>query len=421
MQLSARKRMHWERFFYVLRVYVCLFLCLFIYPFTTASAHHPDNAPPLFQNRFFSLSRDNQLICATSENQFKSQAELQEVIEYYEQDTGELRYHSVAVLTDHIHLQHLQDLQDFREDCAESPSVDFCVLEMYWDSEEAALRALALFYDTKTIIKHSDDYRIPHFEDDHLRVFEKGIRKIPPFLRKTISRAKPIKNLEQVIQSLPIQVQAMAKNAFPEDYETSIWTDQTRPLMLVPGTGFGGKTVAQVYNGQNLIIFTIKAFDKAKDGKMYRDINLKYLVDFRLQILIHEIAHTIDNFHFWNGHDDLYFFYWYRKMSTDNTTTKVVLDAKLALWPSKWFEAFEYLWDVNEGLYDGRSEEKLAELVAQYVLIPERLQLSSPAAYQWLRDDVFKGIEYQGYDSCGFPVTKQLNFWEDAIAKILGQ
>lgn len=401
--------------------YVCPFLFLFICPFVTVFAHHPDNAPTLFQNHFFTLSRDNQLICASSEHQYKSRAKLQEVIDYYEKDAADLRYHSVAVLTDHTHPQHLQDLQDFRENCANSSSVDLCVLEKYWDSEEAAFRSLALFYDTKTIIKHSDDYTIPRFEDDHLRVFEKGIRKIPPFLRKTISQAKPVKDLEKVIQKLPIYVQMIATEAFPEDYETSIWTDQTHPLMIVPGTGFRTETVAQVYSGQNLIIFTIKAFDKARDGSIYRDINLKYLVDFRLPILIHEIAHTIDNFHFWNGYDDLYFFYWYRKISTDNVTTKLILDAKLALWPSKWFEAFEYLWEVNEGRYNGRIQEKLAELFAQYVLIPERLQESSPVTYLWLRDDVFKGIEYQGYDSCGFPVTKQLNLWEDAIAKVLGQ
>lgn len=386
-----------------------------------AFAHRPDNAPPLFQNRFFTLSQDNSLLCATSDKQYKPIAELRQVIAYYEKDAADLRFHSVAVLTDHTHPRHLEDLQEFREDCADHPSPDLCVLEKYWDSEEAALRVLALFYDTKTIIKHSDDYRIPHFEDDHLRVFEKGIRKIPPFLRQTISRAKPMERLEQAIEKVPAHVQDLIKEAFPEDYGTSVWTDHTRPLMIVPGTGFRGETVAQVFSGQNMIIFTIKAFDKAKDGKMYRDINLKYLVDFRLPILIHEIAHTIDNFHFWNGTDDLYFFYWYRKMSTDNATAKLILDAKLALWPSKWFEAFEYLWEVNEGRYNGRIQEKLAELVAQYVLVPERLRQSSPVAYRWLRDDVFHGLEYQGYDTCVNPVTKPLNLWEDAIAKVLGQ
>ncbi len=395
-------------------------LCMFVAP-TVGFAHHPDNAPPLFQNRFFTLSQDNSLICTTSDKQYKSIAELRQIVAFYEKDAADLRYHSVAVLTDHTHPSHLEDLKEFHEDCAGRASVDMCVLERYWDSEEAALRVLALFYDTKTIVKHSDDYRIPRFEDDHLRVFEKGIRKIPPFLRQSISKAKPIEQLEKVIEKIPAHVQGLIKEAFPEDYDTSVWTDHSRPLMIVPGTGFRGETVAQVFSGQNMIIFTIKAFDKAKDGKMYRDINLKYLVDFRLPILIHEIAHTIDNFHFWNGTDDLYFFYWYRKMSTDNATSKLILDSKLALWPSKWFEAFEYLWEVNEGRYNGRIQEKLAELVAQYVLIPERLKDSSPIAYGWLRDDVFHGLEYQGYDTCANPLTKPLNLWEDAIAKVLGQ
>jgi len=169
-----------------------------------------------------------------------------------------------------------------------------------------------------------------------------------------------------------------------------------------------------------LIIFTVKLFDKGKEGSIWRDINAEYLVDFRLPIVVHEIAHTIDNFHFWNGQDDLYFFNRYRKISTDEETTKIITEAKLALWPSKWFEAFEYLWEVHEGRYDGNTQEKLAELVAQYILIPERLQLSSSSAYSWLRDEVFRGIEYQGYDRCGIPILKPLNWWQNATARMLG-
>lgn len=380
-----------------------------------------DNAEPLFQNRFFSLSQDNRLICTTSDSGFKSRTELWEVLAYYEKNAPELRRHSVAVLTDHTDPEHLADLQTFKQSCASNHSPELCTLQHYWNSEEAALRVLALFYDTKTIIKHSNDYRIPRFEEDHLRVFEKGIRKIPPFLRQTISHAKPIEKLDETIKDAPIDVQELIIEAFPEDYNTSIWGDHTHPLTIVPGTGFRSQTVAQVYSGQNLIIFTIKGFDKGKDGRMYRDIDLKYLVDFRLPILIHEIAHTIDNFHFWNGEDELYFFYWYRKMSTDAETTQIIKDATLALWPSKWFEAFEYLWEVNAGRYDGRIQEKLAELVAQYILIPERLKQHSPNAYQWLRTEVFRNVEYQGYDSCDTALTEPLNFWEDAVAKVLGR
>ena len=400
-----------------------LFLFLLLCSFNSAFAQPHKKSPILFQHRFFTLSKDNQLICATSEQQFKPSRELQKIIAYYEKNAADLRHHSVAVLTDHSHSDHLEDLQDFREECAETPppSIDLCVLEKYWDSKESALRALALFYDTKTIIKHSDNYDVRRFKNDHLRAFEKGIRKIPPFLRNSISQAKPIKDLEQVIQKLPAYVQPFATEAFPEDYNTSIWVDQTHPLMIVPGNGYSHETVAQVFSGQNLIIFNVLRFDKGKDDKVYRDIDLKYLVDFRLQILIHEIAHTIDNFHFWNGRDDLYFFYWYRKISTDSTTTKLIADAKLALWPSKWFEAFEALWDVNEGRYNGRVQEKLAELVAQYVLIPERLKESSPVAYQWLRNSVFKGIEYKGYDTCSNPVARPLGFFEDVFGKVLSR
>ncbi len=396
-----------------------LFIAIWLCPLP---AHAADtNKEPLFQNRFFTLSTDNSLICTTHEHGYLSPAELEKVVQFYQHDNPELLKYSVQVLTDHSHPSHLADLAEFKQQCRSEPEPERCLLNQYWDSEEAALRVLALFYDTKLIIKHSDDYSTPRFNDDHIRVFEKGIRKIPPFLRTEISRAKPNEHLEQKLKDIPIQIRSLIREAFPEDYATSTWTDHTKPLMMVPGAGFRAETVAQVFSGQNLIIFTTKAFDKAKDGNLYRDINLKYLVDFRLPILVHEIAHTIDNFHFWNGEDELYFFYWYRKISTDSETSNKIRQAELALWPSKWFEAFEYLWEVNEGRYNGRIQEKLAELFAQYILIPERLKVSSPAAYQWLKQDVFKGIEYQGYDNCPQPVTEPLDFWQDAIARALGE
>lgn len=376
---------------------------------------------PLFQNKFFPLSTNASLLCSTSENNFLTTAELIKTINFYEKNNPiKLREQAISVLTDHSNADHLDDLQDYKDDCSELSPADLCLLENYWGNKEAALRALALFYDTKTIIKHGEDYKARRFKVDHLRVFEKAIRKIPPFMRKKISKAKPIRELGKVIKDMDSEVQVLIKDAYPEDFSTSIWSDDTHPLTFVPGVGFRSQVVAQVYNGQNLIIFTVKAFDKAKDGKLYRDIDLKYLVDFRIPIIVHEIAHTIDNFHFWDGRDELYYFYRYRKISNDNRTAKRILDAKLALWPSKWFEAFEYLWEVNEGRYDGQIQEKLAELVAQYILIPERLKLSAPEGYAWLRDEVFKKIEYTGYDSCSIPIVKPLTWWEHAIAKMLG-
>jgi len=403
--------------------YSCLLIGILVTLFSLHCFAEQKNSPePLFQNKFFSLSTNSSLLCTTEQIGFLSVNELIKVIGFYEHShSSSLRQHSVAVLTDHSNPDHLEDLQDYKEDCNDSRSIDLCILEKYWDDDkEAALRALALFYDTKTIIKHGEDYKARRFTADHLRVFEKAIRKIPPFMRKNISKAKPIKELDKVIENMDADIQTLIQDAFPEDFATSIWSDDTHPLTFVPGAGFRSQVVAQVYNGQNLIIFTVKAFDKAKDDKLYRDIDLKYLVDFRIPIIVHEIAHTIDNFHFWNGSDELYFFYRYRKMSNDNEIVKLINDAKLALWPSKWFEAFEYLWEVNEGRYDGQTQEKLAELVAQYILIPERLKQTSPDSYAWLRDDVFKKIEYQGYDSCPQPIVRPLTLWEDAIAKVLG-
>ncbi len=379
------------------------------------------SATPLFQNRFFTLSKDQSLLCQTQHGGFLSQAELAEVVSFYEKNNPTaLRKMAVRVLTDHSNPDHLEDLQDYQEDCQQADSAEMCVLEEYWESKEAALTALALFYDTKTIVKHGENYRARRFSLDHLRAFEKAIRKIPPFMRNKISKAKPIEELDKEIEDLDTDLQDLIQQAFPEDYATSIWSDERHPLTFVPGIGFQSQVVAQVYNGQNLIIFTVKGFDKGKAERLYRDIDLQYLVDFRMQIIVHEIAHTIDNFHFWNGDEVMYFFYRYRKMSNDNETLKIINNAELALWPSKWFEAFEYLWEVNDGRYDGQTQEKLAELVAQYILIPERLKTTAPEAYAWLRDDVFRNIEYQGYDSCPSPVVKPLEWWQDATAKLLG-
>ena len=379
---------------------------------------------PLFQNRFFSLTQNADLLCATSEQQFIPFKQLAEIIRFYEENHPNLRQQAVAVLTDHTTQEYLDDLADYREDCQENALADLCVLEKYWDDRDAAWRALALFYDTKTVIKRSEDhhYLIKQFDADHVRIFEKAIRKIPAFLRQTISKAKPVENLGKEIADKPSAIQELILDAFQEDYNTSIWQDHTHPLTLVPGVGFRSQTVAQVFSGQNLIVFTVKEFDKAKEGSTYRDIDVQYLVDFRLPIVVHEIAHTIDNFHFWNGTDDLYFFYKYHKISNDEQIMKIIADAKLSLWPSKWFEAFEYLHEVNAGRYDGNIQEKLAELLAQYILIPERLQKSAPAAYQWLRNEVFRGIEYQGYDSCSTPIIQPLTWWQKhASGKLLGR
>ncbi len=377
-------------------------------------------AHDLFQNKFFTLSQNSELLCATSSENYLSNAELNTVVSYYEQSRPGLRRDAVQLLTNHISPKHNEFMQEAKHSCLQAESVDFCVLNKYWQNPEAALRVLALFYDTKTIIKHNDDYYFPRFTEDHIRSFEKSIRKIPDFMRTGITKAKPIRKLREFIKDLPPSKQELIIEAFPKDSETRVWLDDTHPLSLLPGTGFMGQVVAQVFNGRNSVIFTIKSFDKAKDGEIYRDIDLKYLVDFRLALIIHELAHVIDNFYFWDGKRDLYFFYSYRKISTDRQMRENISTAKLALWPSKWFEAFEFLWEVNEGRYNGRAVEKFAELFAQYILIPEQLKEISPAGYTWLRDHIFQGIEYTGYSHCDQEITRRLTWWEDAIAKPLG-
>ncbi len=375
----------------------------------------------LFENKFFSLSQDQSLICTTSQTGYFSDSELLQVIHYYEDHNPSYpRAFAVSVLTDHQHSDHIEDKFEYLQQCQTTNQPALCMLEEYWGSKESALRALALFYDTKTIIKHGEDYDARRFTDDHLKVFEKSIRKIPVFLRKKISKAKPMHKLAERIEPFDNDLQGLILEAFRGDFDTSIWTDNTHPLTMVPGVGFRSQVIAQVYNGQFFFVYTVKAFDKGKDGRYYRDINLRYLVDFRIPIIVHEIAHTIDNFHFWDGKNELYYFLHYRKLSTDPEIVRIIRGARLALWPSKWFEAFEHLMEVSDGRYDGQIQEKMAELIAQYILIPERLSVSASEAYHWLKENVFNGLEYKGYDGCPNPVVEPLEWYEHAIAKKLG-
>lgn len=172
------------------------FALIFIILFSPFCQAEPAKPEALFQNRFFTLSTDNSLICTTHEQGYFNRAQLEQIIHFYQQHNPELQKYSVEVLTDHTHPNHLADLADFRQQCQHLAEPERCVLNLYWDNEDAAARALALFYDTKLIIKHSDDYQSPHFNADHLRVFEKGIRKIPPFLRREINLEPTLKILD---------------------------------------------------------------------------------------------------------------------------------------------------------------------------------------------------------------------------------
>ncbi|PKM11416.1 MAG: hypothetical protein CVV13_09210 [Gammaproteobacteria bacterium HGW-Gammaproteobacteria-3] len=377
----------------------------------------------LFQNKFFTLSQGAELICTTSAEGQLPVVRLRQAIAYYESFNPGLRDAAVAFLTRHTNLDHLTEIRHIKRACAKQHKDALCLLEGYWDDTESALRVLALFYDTKTVIKHNNDYDYPRFEADHIHSFEKALRKIPPFMRRFITQAKPLGNLDDAFKkaTIPRATQQLILDAYPEDAETRIWLDGSQPLSIIPGTGFRDQVVAQVYSGSNNIIFTIKNFDKAKDGQSYRDIGLTYLVDFRIPLIVHELGHVIDNFHFWDGKEELYFFFWYRKLSTDIIFVDLIKDSELALWPSHWFSAFEYLWEVNNGRYNGKINEKLAELFAQYILIPGQLKTDSPNGYAWLRDDIFKGIEYQGYESCPNPVVRKLSWWESATARALGK
>jgi hypothetical protein len=400
-----------------------ILLTLLFLPGSVHSEVHDNTFPDLFQHQFFTLTQGPELLCTTSHAGYFKKAQLLEIIDYYEKQHPALRQTAIDFLTRHSHPEHLSRLRKIKSECEEDQADSLCVLENYWESREAALRALAIFYDTKTLIKHSNDFDLPRFEPDHLRLFEKAIRKIPPFMRASMTKAKPMSQLEQAIETHHIKpaTQALIREAAPDDADTRLWLDGTLPLTIMPGLGFRAQVVAQVYSGSNRVLITIHNFDKAKEKNAYRDIELTYLVDFRLPLMVHEFAHVIDNFHFWDGKTELYFFLWYKKLSSDIVNIYLIKDADLALWPSKWFEAFEYMWEVNNGRYNGKINEKLAELFAQYILIPFQLKTQSPSSYSWLKDEVFKGIEYQGYEACINPIVRELSFWEKAVAAPLGK
>ncbi len=392
-------------------------LCVFLWSAPALSA-------PLFQNKFFTLDTKADTICLGHRQGFLPQARLKEIIAYYEADQPGLRQRTVAYLTRHNHPDWQQTLAEHSQDCRQQGRDDLCRLTQYWQGDlDTALRVLALFYDTKTAIKHAETPDLPPFKNHHVRAFEKAMRKIPPFMRAFITRARPIRNLNEVLDDNDItgRTRKLILEAFPEDLESWVWEDDTLPLSLVPGEGFHGNVVAQVFSGSNRIVFTLKNFDKAMDGQYWKDVELNYLADFRLPLIVHELGHVIDNFHFWDGDKTMYFFFWYHKVSNDIVFKRQIRQAKLGLWPSRWFEAYEYLWEVNNGRYNGKANEKMAELFAQYILMPATLKQESPNAYQWLREDIFQGIEYQGYQHCNMPLTRPLGFWQRLIARPLGR
>jgi hypothetical protein len=154
-----------------------LLLTLLFLPGPVHSETRGHAFPDLFQHQFFTLSQGSELLCTTSHAGYFKKAQLLEIIDYYEKQHPALRQTAIDFLTRHSHPEHLSRLRKIKSECEEDRADSLCVLENYWESREAALRALALFYDTKTLIKHSNDFDLPSFEPDHLRLFEKPFVK----------------------------------------------------------------------------------------------------------------------------------------------------------------------------------------------------------------------------------------------------
>jgi len=170
----------------------------------------------------------------------------------------------------------------FRETCAGSVSGGLVRPGKILDDREAAWRALALFYDTKTSSSAADDtnYLIPQFTAITCVSSKKPYARFRRFCGN--ASARPNRSTIWKKKSPTSHGDAGTDSATPfrKITKPASGQDHTHPLTLVPGMGFRSQTVAQVFSGQNLIVFTVKAFDKGKEGSIYRDIDVEYLVDF---------------------------------------------------------------------------------------------------------------------------------------------
>lgn len=343
----------------------------------------------LFKNLFFKFSAGNELPCSTSNEGLLTDREIDQVISYYETLVPNLRENSVK----YFFLQHqnkniIQKIQTYWQICN---GRSLCVFEKYWGgSNKISLRALALFYDTRTILLRSNESAHEAFTISQVGAIEKTIRKIPIHIRQKIAYGRFGYGVVMPNHRQPLTFAAMkTKNSF-------------------------GRAV--VIAGSNLVSVA-DSIDDAADGKAYKNINLKYLVDFRLQMLIHEVGHVVNHHLIWNYETDP------KNWSFDhffNLQNKNILDSHVpVLWVNRFFEGQEIPGVIENGRYIKHSGEKFAEFFAQYILMPQTLKDQNPQIYNLLYAKVFNGVQYQGYESCSKPTVKELSWIEKLTALTL--
>lgn len=358
-------------------------------------------AEELFQNKFFLPSTDESIPCSTSEEQFLSRTQLQQILNFYEKGNPTLRERAVEFLTNYTNPVHKEWIKGLYQICqSTSEQVDLCVLSYNFKSRENALRVLALFYDTQITIERGNDEKHLTFTTSQLRLIEKAVRKIPLHLRQKIASMKSDSKFD------------------------NLWEGR-KALTFDPQDGkglFGGAVIGQVIKGDNTIGLSMDGIDHALEGKMYDDINRFFLVDFRIHHVVHEIGHVVDLlFSLAYEQSTGPFGFNTRALNKDSIFRKFSITEPIAIWPSNWWDTADMSPIVKDGRYlgdiaNGNFAEVFAEGFSQYILFPEGLQKSAPNVYDWYKKSVFMDIEYRGYGICQNPVARPLTRYERFMA-----
>jgi|GEM_PF-1911892 len=347
----------------------------------------------IFQHRGYTFDSSSALICGDAGTGILPLAKVRNTIASYLEESPEALSLAVKVLTFHTNPKTLQRIEKFRKDCARNESPNRCLLSKYWanslglEGEEASLRVLALFLDKGIRVQRSNADDFAAFNVDQIRAIEKTVRKLPRTLIRKMGRGQPSLGVDKFV------------------------VNGHTPLTIYADSENDGQ-LGQTLKDKNALAFSPKELDKARSGKMYKDVGYLFRADFRLQMLLHEIGHLADS---------------YAGESPFTSTAEVaaLLDASTqALWPSHWWDAFEGSNGIKGGRNSRTRGDKFAEIFAQYVLQPHALAASAPEAYAWMSANVFvtadgSPVEYEGYENCDPAVSRPLNVGEKALAPTL--
>lgn len=365
---------------------------LYILPLVLVASVGYGKESSLFQHRYFTLQTDSNVLCGDSDTGNLTEEFLERVIKFYETQNPGIGTRAVSFLTTHQNPAHQIKVKDFEARCSTVDEPHRCVFYKYWGNKQTARLVLALFYDTKVVLQRTNDKKYLAFSLDQIQLFAKSIRRIPVELRQKMANAKLY------------------------EWQTP-WEDGTIPMSLTPMErgAFGAKALGEVSRGSNIVGLHYRSLDAGKEGNKYSDLGLEFLVDFRFQLVLHEMAHVVDDYFFWDGTGSLGMFKDFPELSYSEKGKSVLVE-DLAIWPSGWWYAFDHLSEVSEGRYVGNLDEKFAEAFAQYILIPTLLKKVAPETYQWLHDTVFSGVTYEGYDSCTEKIVRPLTSFENLIS-----